>query len=385
MNNPIRVGVYGTWRGANLAALFQAHDDVEVVAGCDFNPQHLASFRTRFPNAATFDSYAELLQQDFDILIVASYCPDHGPDAVAGLQAGKHVYSEVTAFHTPAEGVALVEAVERSGRQYMLAENYCYLREAQEMQRLFQAGTLGPLLYAECEYVHDIRHLMLRNADGSHHWRNWLPPFYYNTHSLGPVLQIADLRPVSVIGQAVAGQIPGSLNPQDFCASFVRLDNGGLVRVLLSFSAVREPSSVWYALYGAKGMAESDRWQTSWGVTDLHVYQENDPVAEFAHTYRPRFPAEHRQALSAGHGGGDYFAIYHFLDALRTGAPPPIDVYRACDFTLPGILAYRSSLDNGASLTVPDFRDPQARAAYRHDDVGCPRDEAVRAVAPQPH
>jgi hypothetical protein len=225
---------------------------------------------------------------------------------------------------------------------------------------------------------------MLRNADGSYHWRAWLPPFYYNTHSLGPVLQIASVRPVSVIGQAVGGQIPGSRNPHDFCASFVRLDNGGLVRVLLSFSAVREPSSVWYALYGTKGMAESDRWQTAWGVSDLHVYQENDPVAEFARTYRPRFPVEHRQATHAGHGGGDYFAVHHFLAALRNGTPPPIDVYRACDFTLPGILAYRSAMDNGAAITVPDFRVHQDRDRYRHDDLGCPREEAMRAVPLQP-
>lgn len=378
MSKRFRVGVLGTWRGAYLAGLFQAHEDVEVVAGCDFDPGYLDDFSTRFPKARAFQNYDELLQEDFDILIVASYCPSHAPDAVKALQAGKHVFSEVTAFHTPAEGVALVETVEASGRRYMLAENFCYLREAQEMRRLFEEGELGEFLYGECEYVHDIRHLFVRNVDGSYHWRNWLPPFYYNTHSLGPVLQIAGARPVSVIGQAVEGRIAGSTNPYDFCVSFVRLDNGGLVRVLLSFSAIREPSSVWYAVYGTKGEAESDRWQTVWGVSDLSVYKEDDPQAEFYHTYRPRFRAFAREAGRAGHGGGDFYTIFFFLEALRNDTAPPIDVYRACDFTLPGILAYRSSLEGGKSLEVPDFRDPEVRDRYRDDAAGCPRDEAVR-------
>jgi predicted dehydrogenase len=372
------VGVYGTWRGSDLARLFHAHDDVEIVAGCDFDQRRLDTFTTYFPQARLFQDYDDLLAEDFEILILASYCPNHGPDAVKALQAGKHVYSEVTAFHTLGEGVALVEAVEATGRLYMLAENFCYLREILEMQRLFREGELGEFLYGECEYVHDIRNLMVRNADGSYHWRAWLPPFYYNTHSLGPMLQATGARPVSVIGQAVESKIAGCPNPFDFCASFVRLDNGGLVRVLLSFSAVREPSSIWYCVYGTQGEAESDRWQTVWGVSDISVYKEHDPQAEFYHTYRPKFTAYAKEATRAGHGGGDFYAVFFFLEALRSNTSPPIDVYRACDFTLPGILAYRSSVEGGKCLEVPDFRDPAMRERYRNDHFRCPRDEAVR-------
>lgn len=378
MGKQFRLGVLGVGRGAYLATLFQQHEDVEVVAGCDFNPARLAGFQKQFPDARTCADYGDLLRDDVDVVLVASYCPDHAPHAIAALDAGKHVFSEVTAFHTPAEGVALVEAVERSGLQYMLAENFVYLREAQEMRRLFANGTLGELLYGECEYVHDIRPLMVREPDGSYHWRVWLPPFYYNTHSLGPILEINGARPVSVIGQGVEGRITGSSNPWDFCVALVRLDNGGLVRVLLSFSAIREPSSIWYCTYGTDGAAENDRWQTVWGVSDLSVYHEGDAEAQFYRTYRPRFGEHAAMAARAGHGGGDFFTIHYFMEALRQGTPPPIDVYRACDFTLPGILAYRSAVEGGVSFDVPDFRDPAVRDAYRDDDFRCPRDEAVR-------
>jgi len=374
MSTRFRVGVYGTGRGTYLARLFARHDDVQIAAGCDFDPARLASFASSFPDARLFRNYADLLAVDLDILVLASYIHDHGPDAVKALQAGKDVFSAITAFHTPAEGVALVEAVEKSGRQYMMDENHCYAREILEMRRLFREGILGDFLYGECEYVHDIRNMMVRNADGSYHWRAWLPAFYYNTHSLGPMLEIANARPVSVIGQAVESRIAGCRSPIDFAVSLVRLSSGALVRVLLSFSAVREPYSVWYNLYGTQGAVESDRWEG--GV--VHVYREGDPLVECKHRYVPRFPVCAEEAARAGHGGGDFYTVHLFLEALRNGTPLPIDVYQACDFTLPGILAYRSWVEGGRCLEVPDLSDPAVRERYRNDHFRCPQGEAVR-------
>ena len=38
------------------------------------------------------------------------------------------------------------------------------------------------------------------------------------------------------------------------------------------------------------------------------------------------------------------------------GAPAPIDVYRAIEYTLPGILANRSAELGGAPIAIPDLR-----------------------------
>ena len=62
--------------------------------------------------------------------------------------------SECAACHTPAEGVALIRAVEETGRIYLFAENYPYMAYNQEMRRLYREGTVGTFLYGEGEYVH---------------------------------------------------------------------------------------------------------------------------------------------------------------------------------------------------------------------------------------
>jgi predicted dehydrogenase len=376
MSRKLRVGVYGTWRGSVLARLFSEHEDVEITAGCDYDEKHLRGlFAARWPQAKTFTDYDEMLQHDFDILILATYCPDHGPQAVKALRAGKHVFSECQAFHTPAEGVALVEAVEETGRSYMMAENFGYLRDCMEIARMYRNGELGELVYGEAEYVHSVRHLMVKNADGSYHWRCWMPPFYYG-HALAVLLEITDTRPVSVIGQSVGGKIASNPNPIDFAASLVRVDNGALIRNLLSFSAVREPSSAWYCLHCTAGSAETGRWRQDY-LADVSVYKEDDRGAQYR-SYMPVYANAYEQASRASHAGADFYMVLDFLEAMRSHRAMPIDVYRACDFTLPGIQAYRSSLQGGASLEVPDFRTRVVRDRYRSDHFRCERDKAVR-------
>jgi predicted dehydrogenase len=383
MSKKFRVGLYGTWRGSVLARLFSEHEDVEIVAGYDANEQHLRDlFAARFPNAKLFQDYDALLREDFDILILATYCPEHGPQAVKALQAGKHVLSEVQAFHTPAEGVALVEAVERTGRQYMMAENFGYLRDCQEMARLYREGELGEFVYGEADYAHSVRHLMVKNPDGSYHWRCWMPPHYYG-HAMAVLLQITGLRPVSVIGQSVGGKISECPNPIDFATSLVRLENGTMIRQLMSFSALREPSSVWFSLYGTKGQAETGRWRREY-LTDLYVYREGDPNSEYARAYQPQFPLRYEQASRVSHAGADFYMVLFFLEALRKGKPMPIDVYQACDFTLPGIQSYRSSLQDGKCLEVPNFRERAVRDRYRNDHFVAQREQVVRKDQKQP-
>ncbi len=70
---------------------------------------------------------------------------------------------------------------------------------------------------------------------------------------------------------------------------------------------------------------------------------------------------------NTGHGGGDFWVLYYFARQIFIGEPAPFDIYAACDVTIPGILAYRSSLEDGQPYAVPDFRNADERKRYRHD------------------
>jgi hypothetical protein len=86
------------------------------------------------------------------------------------------------------------------------------------------------------------------------------------------------------------------------------------------------------------------------------------------HQVRPSLDTLGELAAKTGHGGADFWVLYYFARQLLEGTPAPWDLYPACNVTIPGIQAYRSSLRDGEPQPCPDFRDPKVRAAYRDDD-----------------
>ena len=52
--------------------------------------------------------------------------------------------------------------------------------------------------------------------------------------------------------------------------------------------------------------------------------------------------ASARKPARSGHGGGDYFVARDFVRAILDDRDPPIDVYRALDFTAPGLVSEES-------------------------------------------
>ncbi len=87
-------------------------------------------------------------------------------------------------------------------------------------------------------------------------------------------------------------------------------------------------------------------------------------------TYQPK-DALSVDAQIFGHGGSDFYSMYHFVEKIRGDENADvIDVYEALDMFLPGLFAYRSILAGGAPMAIPDLRDKAVREQYR-DDTAC--------------
>ena len=69
------------------------------------------------------------------------------------------------------------------------------------MKELYQAGALGKFEYGEGEYMHNCEDIWHNITFGDpDHWRNTMHACYYCTHSIGPIIHMTGLRPVSVVG-----------------------------------------------------------------------------------------------------------------------------------------------------------------------------------------
>ena len=381
----IRLGIWGLGRGMSFYQSCRALN-FEVVAGCDYNEHMRANFLKANPGSYATADAAEFLAMDFDAVLLATYCVAHADDSIACLRAGKHVLSEVTSFHTMAEGVRLVEEVEKRKLVYNLAENYPFSAANMWLERKWREGFFGELMYAEYEYVHECRSLAYTYIDGTpinpgnqlHSWRSWLNFHYYNTHSLGPMMHIAGLRPTRVVS------LPASVGMAGYPMRDAKRGMGGIAPSLITMSN----GSVVRNLMGAT--TSDAHHQRFWGTKAAAELTDGKLRVRVGAAgggrvldVNPRWDALGELAAKTGHGGGDFWVLYYFARNILFGEPGPFEIYKACDCTIPGILAYRSSVENGKAYDVPDFRDPKQRAAWRNDHFDQPKLDHRTALFPK--
>ena len=365
----IRVGVVGIRRGQPFMEGATEVLGMELVAICDTWKERLEEVGKKY-GVATYTNYDEFLEHDMDAVILANYFHEHAPFAIKALEAGFHVMSEPSCNATLAEGVALCRAVEKSRKIYMLAENYPYTIFNQEMKRLYVQGEIGEVMYAEGEYNHPMSYEdSLRISPGIDHWRNWIPSTYYCTHSLAPLMYITDTMPVKVNGFSLAfPQYRKKIRKNDIGSVIIcRMNNGAIFKL---FFGGTPGHSIWYRLHGSEGAMESTRGPGYWGPQQVRVWREEwklKPGQVREMVYSPEWPEHGELAEKAGHGGGDFWVNFHFANAIRAGKQPYLDVYRGVAMYSVGILAWKSALQDGIPVEVPDFKDEAVRKKYEDD------------------
>ena len=371
----IKIGVLGGYRGTSMINYCKAADNAELVAICDNSPIVLETQKKLAEglNIAFYDNFEDFIKHDMDAVVLSNFANEHAPYAIRAMKAGKHVFSEVLPVQTMKEAVELVEAVEETGMIYAYAENYCYMPAPYEMKRLYRQGKIGEFEYGECEYIGSYEPIWHSISYGDpNHWRNNMYSTFYCTHSIGPIIHATGLKPVSVIGFEGGrneGPLRNGCKGAQFGITMITLENGGIIKSINGCFLYEH--SVWYTMYGSKGIMESERSITTFDGTQ-NIYVKAD---EYSGEYGGR-PAEHyapKMGLEEvsdyfGHGGSDFYSMYHFVERVKGDKNADIiDIYEALDMFLPGMFAYRSILEDGKRMAIPDLRDKSIRDAWRND------------------
>ena len=365
----MKVALVGRRAGSFIAGIGSVAGCV-VSAVCEAEPKALETLgeRAGVDESGRYLSYEDLLEKGKpDAVVIGTPMQLHVPQAIVALQDGIHVLSEVTAAVDLEQCYALVRAVRRSTAQYMMAENACYRKPALLVRALAAAGLFGTPYFGEGEYLHDVKDLH-HYADGTPTWRaTWQVGkrgCTYGTHSLGPALEFfgPDVRVVSVSCVGSGIHTDPEHPHDDTCLMLCQLNTGGLIKVRLDMMSNRPHTQAYYSLQGTHGCYEAARapnetdrvWLGGESAYDTKAKREWEPLP----TYDRYLPTEFDfdAASKAGHGGGDYFVAREFLRAVLDGKHPPIDVYRAMDYTVPGLISEQSILMGGAPLPVPDLR-----------------------------
>ena len=370
----VRIGVLGAYRGTSMINYCKRADHAEVVAICDKSPEALDGQRADAEglDIAFYEKFDDFIQHDMDAVVLANYANEHAPFAIRCLKRGLHVFSEVLPVQNMKEAVELVEAVEESGLVYAYGENYCYMPAPYEMKKLYRQGVIGEFEYGEGEYIHNCEPIWHSITYGEEdHWRNNMYATFYCTHSLGPIIHMTGLRPVSVTG------FEGGMNQRNlrvgakggqFGIEMVTLENGGIIK---SIHGGLYRNSIWYSVYGSKGRLECGREDAMDGhIGKLYINKDEYDGGYETGSLNAVFPqhAPEGEVEGFGHGGSDFFSMYYFIKKiLGDEDADTIDVYEALDMFLPGLFAYRSVMAGGIPLELPNLRDKTQRDKWRHD------------------
>lgn len=406
---PLKIGFLGAGSFARaFIPLFKAHPQVGAVSIAELIPERLQAEAARAGVTETHDSLESLLKSDCDAVAIFTQRWMHARQAIAALNAGKHVYSSVPAAVTAEDLAELIETVKRTGLTYMLAETSYYYPSAIFCREMWRQGKFGRFVYGEGEYLHDMSHGFYEafKYSGGSEWKRTagVPPMYYPTHSVSMIVSVTGARftKVSCLGQVDQsgdGIFGKGLNQWDNEFSnetaLFRTSDGGSARIN-EFRRVGHwgGRSVRLSLFGTEGCFEEQPEGDVWvnrerevtplgnllrcsphraGASDMGPKREDGTQHDFHSGMAPvhpvwRLPKE-LVDMPTGHFGSHLFLVDDFVRACTTCALPANHVWAAARYNLPGIIAHESAKRDGEILAVPDLGEPPKDATFLNDSL----------------
>ena len=143
---------------AHLSSLKANKANARIAYVCDVDRTILKKFAEDTEHElgyapATDTDFRHILQKkDVDAITIATPDHWHAPMAIAGLQAGKHVYVEKPCSHNPAEGAMLVQAQRKYKKLVQMGTQQRSSPHTIEIVDKIHNGLIGRAYYAKAWY-----------------------------------------------------------------------------------------------------------------------------------------------------------------------------------------------------------------------------------------
>jgi predicted dehydrogenase len=144
---------------AHLSSLKANADSARITHVCDVDSTILDKYAAEAQKElgygpASDKDYRKVLEsKDVDAITIAAPDHWHTPMAIAGLEAGKHVYVEKPCSHNPAEGEMLLRATQKYGRVVQMGTQQRSSPHTIEIVQKIHDGLIGRAYYAKAWYV----------------------------------------------------------------------------------------------------------------------------------------------------------------------------------------------------------------------------------------
>lgn len=371
----VRVGLIGLGFGAEFLPIYQAHPNAEVAAICQRSREKLDAVGDQFGIETRYTDFREVLTDpNVDFVHINSPIPDHAPQTIAALKAGKHVICTVPMATTLEEAQEIVDLVRETGLKYMMAETVVYSREYLFIKEMYDKGELGKIQYLQASHPQDMQ-------GWPDYWKDMVP-MHYATHVVSPLMAMVDgmAEYVSCFGSGTVSpevaRRSGSAFAVETC--HIKIKDSDLAAHVWRFlwdTARQYRESI--DVYGSR---KSFEWELITGENPV-LHTAGRPETEIADRvevpdYAHLLPQEIQKFTRAiidqdhlsfvqggGHGGSHPHMVHEFVTALLQDRDPFPNVEQSANWTSVGICAHRSALNGGEIVEVPDFSTPRRHRA----------------------
>ncbi|MGI6687988.1 MAG: Gfo/Idh/MocA family protein [Christensenellales bacterium] len=366
----IKIGIVGTgMRAKAFKAGIDSMTDAAVTAVCDVSEKAVLSYSDLW-KVKSYTDYIDMLDNEqLDAVIISTPVSIHVEQSVQALARNIHVYSEIPAAATIEECKLLVEAAKKSRATYVLGENMVYMKEYMTIANMIHDGLFGQVYYFLGEYLHDIKSFFEISP-----WRKSLMAYKngitYGTHSLAPMLiwmKDSTIKKVLCVGSGHHYLDPVTGKPyiqENGCLMVCKTDSDCTIDIRVELMSTR-PYSLNYRLQGTKGAYENYH---DWTKSSSRIWIDqcssgsSDEWQDFgicSYDYEPDIWKKLPKTLmeESTHWGVDIITMQEWIAHLRGERPFAVDIYKAMDITLPGIISTQSIEQGGIWLDVPNSRE----------------------------
>ncbi len=154
MSKPFKLGFIGAGGIAcQHMKWLKPIEGVQIVTAADINQKSLDKVKTDYGVEHLYADYQAMLKEQKDLDAVSVCTPNglHAPNAIAALEAGKHVIVEKPMAMSAAECRAMNDAAKRSGRQLVVGFQFRFDPRTAVIRRQIAEGQFGKILYVRCQ------------------------------------------------------------------------------------------------------------------------------------------------------------------------------------------------------------------------------------------
>ena len=147
----IRIAILGCGviGDVHARAIAELPELCELVALCDVNPARAEEYAKKY-NVKAYSDYAEMLRdKEIDAVTICTPSGMHADQAIAAIEAGKHVLCEKPMALTTADALRIREAEAKSDKKLSVIFQMRYTKDIQYLKKVIEEGKLGQLTFCD--------------------------------------------------------------------------------------------------------------------------------------------------------------------------------------------------------------------------------------------